>query len=75
MGHEAGADRVHADVLDRRLVVILVVDHPGGEAPGEEGAVAAQAGVVLPCEVALEPLDGRREPLHRSVDDRVIVRS
>jgi hypothetical protein len=33
---EAGADRVHADVLERVVPVLLVADHPGGEALGEE---------------------------------------
>jgi hypothetical protein len=74
-GDQAGADRVHPDVLERGLVVVLVVDHPGGEARGEEGSAAAEAGVVLPGVVALEPLDGRREALDRAVDYGVIVRA
>jgi hypothetical protein len=72
---EAGADRVHPDVLERRVVVVLVVDHPGGEALGEEGSTAAEAGVVLAGVVALEPLDGRREALDRAVEHCVVVRA
>jgi hypothetical protein len=70
---ESRADGVVEHVGDRVVVVLLVVDHPGGEARTEERSLAPEAGVVLAGVVALEPLDGRREPLDRPVDDGVVV--
>ena len=65
---EPGAHRVVEDVLEGVFVVLLVVDHPGGEALAEERSLAAEAGVVLSGVVALEPLDGRREVLDPGID-------
>jgi hypothetical protein len=70
---ESRADGVVEHVGDRVVVVLLVVDHPGGEARTKERALAPEAGVVLAGVVALEPLDGRRESLDRPVDDGVVV--
>lgn len=74
LGDEPGANRVHEDVLDRCRKVLLVVDHPGREALGEERTATVMARVVLPRIVALEPLDCSRKLLGRAVDDRVVVR-
>jgi hypothetical protein len=71
---ESRADGVVENVGDRVFVVLLVVDHPRGEARTEERSLATEAGVVLARVVTLEPLDGRRESLHRAVDDGVVVR-
>jgi hypothetical protein len=70
---ESRADGVVEHVGDRVVVVLLVVDHPGGEARTKERALAPEAGVVLAGVMALEPLDGRRESLDRPVDDGVVV--
>jgi hypothetical protein len=70
---ESRADGVVEHVGDRVVVVLLVVDHPGGEARTEERSLAPEAGVVLAGVMALEPLDGRRESLDRPVDDGVVV--
>lgn len=70
---EARADRVVQDVLDGGLVVVFVVDHPGGEALAEECALAAEASVVLPGVVTLRPLECGRDPVGRCVDDGVVV--
>jgi hypothetical protein len=70
---ESRADGVVEHVRDRVVVVLLVVDHPGGEARTEERSLAPKAGVVLAGVMALEPLDGRRESLDRPVDDGVVV--
>ena len=75
MVDEAGTDRVGEDVSEGRVVVVLVVDHPGGEAFGEERAPAAVACVVLAGVVALQPLDRRRQALDRTLDDCVVVSS
>jgi hypothetical protein len=53
---EAGADGIVEDVFEGGGVVVFVVDHPRREALREEGALAAEAGVVFPGVVALEPL-------------------
>jgi hypothetical protein len=53
---EAGADGIVEDVFEGGGVVVFVVDDPRGEALREEGALAAEAGVVFPGVVALEPL-------------------
>jgi hypothetical protein len=53
---EAGADRIVEDVFDGGGVVVFVVDDPRREALCKEGALAAEAGVVFPGVVALEPL-------------------
>jgi len=71
---EARADRVVTHVFERRRVVVFVVDDPGREALREERALASEPRVVLARIVALEPLDGRREPLNRAVDHGVVVR-
>ena len=71
---DAGAYRVVEDVLERVLVVLLVVDDPGREPLAEERAFAAEAGVVLACVVALDPLDGAGDVFDPGVDDRVVVR-
>jgi hypothetical protein len=52
----ARADRVVEDVFDRRLEMLLVFDHPGGEALAEEGTSASVAGVVLARVVAVQPV-------------------
>ena len=75
MVDEAGTDRVGEDVPEGRVVVVLVVDHPGGEAFGEERAPAAVACVVLAGVVALPPLDGGRQARDRALDDCVVVGS
>ena len=72
---ESGAHRVHDDVLERVLVVLLVVDDPRGEPLAEERALAAEAGVVLSRVVALEPLNRRREVLDPGLDEGVVVRA
>lgn len=71
---EPGAHRVVEDVLEGVFVVLLVVDHPGGEALTEERASAAVPSVVLAGVVALEPLDGWGEVFDPGVDERVVVR-
>ena len=72
---ESGAHGVVDDVLERVLIVLFVVDHPGGEALAEERALAAEAGVVLAGVVALEPLDCRGEVIDPGVDEGVVVRA
>jgi hypothetical protein len=71
---EACPDGVVQDVLDRGLEVLLVVDHPGGEALAEECAATSVAGVVLSRVVALVPLGGPREVFRTALEDRVVVR-
>ncbi len=71
---ESRAYGVVDDVLERVLVVLFVVDHPGGEALAEERALPAEAGVVLSRVMALEPLDCRREVVDPGVYERVVVR-
>ena len=44
---EAGPDRVHADVVERAVPVILVADHPGSKALAEQGSLASVDNVVL----------------------------
>ena len=66
---------IRENVGDCSLQVILGVDHPGGEALGEEMAAPAVAGVVLPGVVALEPLECARELLGPRIDDGVVVGS
>ena len=70
---ESRADGVVENVGDRVLVVLLVMDHPRGEARTKECSFPTEAGVVLARVVTLEPLDGRRESLHGAVDDGVVV--
>ena len=59
MLNESCANRVVEDVLERVLVVLLVVDDPGGEPRAEQGSLSAEPGVVLAGVVALDPLHGR----------------
>jgi hypothetical protein len=56
---ESCPNRVVEDVLERVLVVLLVVDDPGGEPLAEQGSLSAEPGVVLAGVVALDPLHGR----------------
>jgi len=72
---EAGADGIRQHVLDRRLEVILVLDHPGGEALGQERASPPVSRVVLAGVMAVEPVEGAGELTGRSLDDNVVVRS
>jgi hypothetical protein len=72
---EARADRVVEDVVERVLVVLLVVDDPGGEPLPEECPLSAEARIVLAGVVALDPLEGRRKVFDPGVDERVVVRA
>ena len=72
--HEACAHGVVQDVVQRVLVVLLVVDDPGGEPLAEERSLATEPGVVLPGVVALDPLHGRRQVFDPGVDECVVVR-
>ena len=45
---EAGADGVHADVIERAVVVLLISDGPGFEALAKQGSDALVDGIVLP---------------------------
>jgi hypothetical protein len=56
---ESCPNRVVEDVLERVLVVLLVVDDPGGEPLAEEGSFPPEPRVVLAGVVALDPLHGR----------------
>jgi hypothetical protein len=56
---EPRANRVVEDVLECVLVVLRVVDDPGGEPLAEEGSLPPEPGVVLAGVVALDPLHGR----------------
>jgi hypothetical protein len=85
---EAGADRVHAEVFERVVPVLLVADHPGGEALGEErsGAFgrapsAARASqrwfagrVVLAGVGAVRVVERFGDVLDAAFDDRVVMR-
>lgn len=75
MGNEARLDRVRQHVLEGGTEMLLVMDHPGGEALREEGASTAMAGVVLSRIVALEPLDRAREVFGSGGYDGVVVRA
>jgi hypothetical protein len=68
-------DRIRQHVLDRVVEVVLVVDHPGGEALCEERAAAAAACVGLAGVVAVEPVEGAGERICGPGDDRVVMRS
>jgi hypothetical protein len=72
---QAGADGIRQHVLDRRLEVIFVMDHPRGEALGQEGASPPVTGVVFARVMAVEPVEGAGELARRSLDDDVVVRS
>jgi hypothetical protein len=72
---KARANRVVEDVVECVLVVLFVVDDPGGEPLAEECSLAAEPGVVLPGVVALDPLHGPREVFDPGVDERVVVRA
>jgi hypothetical protein len=72
---EASAHRVVEDVGDRRLEVILVLDHPGGEALPQQRASPFVTRVVLTRVVAVEPVERAGEHRGRSLDDDVVVRS
>jgi len=71
---EARANRVVEDVVHGVLVVLFVVDDPGGKPLAEQCSLALEARVVLAGIVALDPLHGRREILDPGVDERVVVR-
>ena len=72
--HEACAHGVVEDVVKRVLVMLFVVDDPGGEPLAEERSLATEPGVVLPGVVALDPLHGRRQVFDPGVDECVVVR-
>jgi hypothetical protein len=73
MTDEAGPDRVVQHIGNRRLQVLVRVDHPGREPTAEEVAAAlvtvVEALRVLPVEV----LDSRRKPRLSGVEDKMHV--
>jgi hypothetical protein len=71
---KARPNRVVEDVRERVLVVLFVVDDPGGEPLAEERSLTTEPGVVLPGVVALDPLHGRRQIFDPGVDECVVVR-
>ena len=72
---QARSNGVVEDVLEGLLVVVLVVDDPGGEAFPEERAAAAVARIVLAGVVALVPLRGSGEGLRAALENAVLMRS
>jgi hypothetical protein len=71
---EARADGIRPDVLEGRVVVLLVPDHPRGEAFGEQGSTASVARVVLAGVRAVGDVHGAGQVLRAPFDDRVVVR-
>ena len=60
---EAGADGVHADVVERAVVVVFVADGPGFEALAKQGSDAFVNGVVLAGVGAVRVMEGVGEVL------------
>jgi hypothetical protein len=60
---QARLDGVHADVLECAVPVVLVPDHPRGEALAEEGADAIVDSVVLAGVRAVRTVERRGEVL------------
>jgi hypothetical protein len=72
---EARADRVREHVLDRALVVVVVPNHPRGEAGSEHVAVAIVATIEALGVRAVQILHSRREALRRRLEYEVVMRS
>jgi hypothetical protein len=66
-------DRVVEDVLERRAVLLLGVDHPGPEAAAEDMVLATVSFVEGTCVLAVEVAHPFREVRKGRLDHQVVV--
>ena len=71
---EPGLDRVHPDVFERVVPVVLVADHPRSEALSEQCSLAPVDKVVLAGVGAMRAVERVGQVLDTGGDDRVVVR-